>query len=902
MLRIVGKILKYALILVLVLVLTVISIPLFFKSKIKSLALEKIDKTINAKVYFNDLSFSSFKKFPHVTLTLHNACIKGVDEFEGDTLVSAKEIGVSFNLYSILRGKNLEINGIHLEDPLIYARILPNGKANYNILKQEDTSSNSSSVNSKFEIDIDKWVINNGRVIYDDRLQKTYIEVGGLYHSGFGDFKQEISDLDLTTKVSDLTFVYNGIRYFNRKLFEADLLMEMNLKEKKFVFKDHTFRLGNFKFAFSGFFKLLENGYQTDLNFIVKETSFKNLVSLLPGVYQKDLEGIKTEGEFSCNGFLKGIYDVKSNKVPAFHLDLKVDSAMFKYSHLPKAVEKINFHLVADNPDGQAEHSTYDLKVFHFEISKEPVHGRIFVKGQKNMNINADIKLTADLADLEKIYPIDGLVLKGVLNSEIKINGNYNDSLKLFPKVDAFVTLEKGYVKSKTSPLSMDSIHINAEVLNTDGHVSDTRINLNNMTFLLDDEPFVMNGTISDLSNYNYNLKIDGLVDLGKLTQVYPVSNTSLKGTLNFDIITQGSLSEIESKKFDLLKTQGTLEVKNLSFKNNAMAEPVHIDDALFTFTPDKIVLNKFIGEFGKSNVTLAGHLYNYIPYLLKNDAPLKGDLAMTCDTLDMNEWFPNSVSSAGSDSTKSNPKTKKEVLVIPSNFGFTIDSDIKLVKFGKMDISNLGGEIKIQDGILTLNETGFNSMDSKFMLSGDYSTKDINHPKFDLDIGIEKLDINKAYQMFIDDKEMAPADGFFSTKYSLRGEVTPDFSIINSTLAGSGKINIDNVSMKEMKLFNHIKGISNKEEFNNPELNDIVMDTEIKGEKFLIYPCSFKVDKFLTEIEGSQGFDNKMNYSIKISVPPFKKLKIPISILGTSDKPLIKLGKGFDNSDFEKL
>ncbi|MGZ3883389.1 MAG: AsmA family protein [Bacteroidia bacterium] len=901
MLRIAGKILKYILILVLVLLLALISIPLFFKDKIKAMTLEKIDKTINAKVYFKDLSFSSFKKFPHLTLTLHDACVNGVGEFEGDTLVSAKEIGVSFDLYSIIKGKNMEINGIHLEDPLIYARILPNGKASYDIMKETDTTSGNASASSKFEIDIDKWTINNGRIVYDDKLQKTFIEVGGLYHSGSGDFKQEISDLDISTKVSDLTFVYNGITYFKKKLFEADLLMEMNLKEKKFIFKDHTFQLGNFKFAFSGFFKLLDKGYETDLNFIVRETSFKNLISLLPGVYQKDLEGIQTRGDFACSGFVKGVYDVKDKRVPAFHLDLKVDNAMFKYSHLPKAVENINFHLVADNPDGQAEHSTYDLKVFHFEIDKEPVHGRLLVKGQKNMHVNADIKFTADLAAIEKIYPIDGLVLKGILKSEIKINGRYNDSLKLFPKVDAFINLEKGFVKSKGSPLEMDSIHINAEVQNDDGHISDTRINLNNMTFLLDDEPFVMKGTISDLSDYDYNLTIDGLVDLDKLTQVYPVSNTALKGTLNFDITTQGSLSEIEAKKFDLLKTEGTLEVKNFSVKNPSVTEAIHVDDALFSFTPDKIVLNRFTGEFGKSNVTLSGHLYNYIPYLLRNDAPLKGDLTMTCDTLDMNEWFPDSAPSSGKDSAVAKA-SQKEVLVIPDNFGFTIDSDIKMVKFGKMDIANLDGEIKIENGILTLNETGFNTMESKFVLSGDYNSKNVKHPFFDLDISIDKLDINKAYQMFIDDKEMAPATGNFSTKYSLRGEVTPDFSIINSTLSGSGRIIIDKVSVKDLKLFDHIKGVSKKEEFNDPEINDIIMDTEIKGEKFLIYPTSFKVSKFLTEIEGTQTFDNKMNYSIKISVPPFKKLKIPISILGTADKPVIKLGKGFDDSDFENL
>jgi len=902
MLKKITKVLKWFLVTVLVLLLLLVSVPVLFKNKIKNLVLTHIDRNIDATVNFTDLSLSSFKKFPRFTITLHNVSVIGVTDFKNDTLVSAKEISVSFNLDNLIKGHNIEVKGIHLERPTIYARILPNGKANYNILK-ENRSKKDTARTKEFDVNIDEWSINNGRIIYDDKLQNTYIEVGGLYHNGSGDFQQEISNLDITTRVTDLTLVYNGIRYFNKKLFAADLFMEMNLKEKKFIFKDHTFQLGAFKFGFNGYFKLLENGYQTDLNFVVKETSFRNLLSLLPGIYQKDLEGIDTKGYFNCTGFMKGIYNAKANTVPSFHLDLKVDDAMFKYKHLPKAVENINFHLVADNPDGNAEHSSYDIKTFRFELDKEPVHGRIFLKGKKELFINADIKLRANLAEIEKFYPIKDLVLKGILNSEIKINGKYNDSLKLFPKVDAFINLKNGYVKSAATPLDMDSIHIDAEIVNTNGQLADTRISLNNVTFLLDDEPFLMKGTIFDMTNYNYDLKIDGLVDLDKLTKLYPVVSSTLSGTLNFDINAKGSLTEIEARQFALLQTQGTLEVKNVSYKTDELAFPIHVDDALFTFSPDKIILNSFKAEFGKSNVNLSGHLYNYIPYLLRKDAPIKGDLTMHCDTIDLNEWFPSSVAS-GTTSNKNSTSQKEtpEVILIPKQVDFTIDSDVQLVKFGKMDISRLKGEIQIKKGVLTLKETGFNTMDSPFILSGDYDTKDPEHPLFDLNFEVDKLDINTAYQMFVDEKAAAPAQGNFSINYALKGEVTPDFSPIYSTLAGNGKITIENVSIKGMKLFNHIKTFSKKDEFNNPELSDIVMDTEIKGGKILIYPFSFKVNKFLTELEGWQSFDNTMNYEVKLSVPPFKKLRIPVNISGNPDKPVIKIGKGFDNSDFEKL
>ncbi|HWY13018.1 MAG TPA: AsmA family protein, partial [Bacteroidia bacterium] len=653
--KVIKKIARFIFLFISVILILLITVPYFFKKKIETLVIQNIDKKINAKVFFKDLRISAFKHFPHITVTLYNVSVTGVADFTGDTLVSAKEIDATIGIYTFLKGKH-EVNGIHLQEPLIYARILENGKASYDIAKP-DTSSTNKSKESSFEIAIDHWSINNGRIVYDDKLQKTYLEIGGLYHNGSGDFKQEVSDLDITTKINDLTFQYNGIRYFNKKLFAADLQMEMNLKEKKFTFRDHAFQLGDFKFGFDGYFKLLDKGYETDLKFVVNETSFKNLLSLFPGIHKKDLEGIETNGEFTCNGNIRGVYDIQDNRVPTFHIDLKVMDATFKYNHLPKALEKINFDFVADNPDGDPEHTTYNIKafhfeidkqsthgsitikgkkniriksdiklsanlaeienlipldglllkgkldaelnvdgiyndslkllpafhvdmkaenamfrykklpksidninfhliannvdgdmehincnipVFHFEVDKNPVHGNIFVKGLKDAQVNADIKIKADLAHIEKIYPIDGLILKGILNSEIKINGRYNDSLKLFPKADVFVALEKGYVKSKNMPAEMDSIHLSAEVTNITGKIADTRISLNNLTFLLDGEPFVMSGTMSDLKDYNYDIKINGLLDLAKLTQLYPIENTSAKGTFDFDIITKG--------------------------------------------------------------------------------------------------------------------------------------------------------------------------------------------------------------------------------------------------------------------------------------------------------------------------------------------------------------------------
>ena len=48
------------------------------------------------------------------------------------------------------------------------------------------------------------------------------------------------------------------------------------------------------------------------------------------------------------------------------------------------------------------------------------------------------------------------------------------------------------------------------------------------------------------------------------------------------------------------------------------MKFPLHVGDALFTFTPDKIILDELKAEFGKSNLMLSGHVYNYNSILVE--------------------------------------------------------------------------------------------------------------------------------------------------------------------------------------------------------------------------------------------------------------------------------------------
>jgi len=624
------------------------------------------------------------------------------------------------------------------------------------------------------------------------------------------------------------------------------------------------------------------------------------------------IKGIELKGKLNGELKVNGQYIAAPSKpgdsiqfnvpkqLPAFHVDVKLVDGKIRYDHLPKAIENVQMHLTANNKTGKLENTVIDISAFHLDMDKNPIHGYLKISGFNNYQIDTDIKATVDLADLEKMYPIENFVMKGLLDLDLEAKGVFNQSTKKFPTVDAKFNLSNGYLKSGDYPEPLENIHLVTEAVNPSGKLADTRVTINKLTYTLEGEPFDVTGSISDLEDYHYDLKINGVVDLAKITKIYPIENMQLKGEIDTDIEVRGNLADIEKKRYDKLKNDGTIEIKNFELTGRDIPRSIRINDALFTFTPMKIVMERFTGKFGRSNVTMTGDLTDYMAFVSRNDDLITGDINLKCDTLDLNEWYlPTTATNTKTVQKKNSASTpeSKTAWQVPANINFTFDSDIHVVKYQDMNITDLDGEIKIMDGALTLHETGFNSLNAKFNLSGDYNTRDIHHPIFDFELDIKELDINKAYNEIKLVRDMAPAAGNtfgeLSISYKLRGELSPDMTPKTETLTGGGDIQIANAKINGMKIFEEISKTAKKEDINDPHLKDFHMTTEIRDNKIFVKPFDIKISGLNAEIEGVSEISGPISYIVKIELLPIEKLRIPFHVSGTYDNPKVAIGKG---------
>ena len=220
---------------VIIIILAAVAIPYFFKDQIVAKIKEDINKNVNAKVEFEDVSLSLIRSFPDFGFRLSEFKITGVEEFEELELVSADDIFFTLDLMSVIQTESpIEIHSFSLIDPSVNIRILRNGKANYNIAKVDSTAETATTTESEtynFLIKLKEYSIEDGRFVYDDKQANAFVEIIGLNHSGSGQFTADVYDIFTKTTIEKLTARSGGITYLRRANAELDVIFECGYEQ-----------------------------------------------------------------------------------------------------------------------------------------------------------------------------------------------------------------------------------------------------------------------------------------------------------------------------------------------------------------------------------------------------------------------------------------------------------------------------------------------------------------------------------------------------------------------------------------------------------------------------------------------------------------------------------------------
>lgn len=599
--RTVKKTLKIAGITLGVILLLLLILPFAFQGKLAKLVKEEGNKMLNAQFDFRTLNISLLRNFPSASVSLEDFWLKGTGPFENDTLIQAGELTAAVNLFSFFGDGGYDISRIIVKDTRVHAIVLEDGRPNWDVMKPSPDAETpeDETAQETFRIKLQKLSVDNLSVVYDDRQGGVFADLSRLEADCSGDFGSDRTVVDLKMETPSLTCRTGGIPLLNKVSLEADMDVDADLAGGKFTLRENMLRLNAIQLNLDGWLAQTKQGMDMDLRLSTNEVGFKELLSLIPAIYAKDFQDLKTDGKVTLNAFARGSIE-GNTKVPQFEVNLDVKDAMFRYPSLPAGVEKINISALVRNAGGPLDATEISVAPFDFVLADNPFSLNATVKTPVS---DPDFHLTArgklDLGKVKEVYPLDDMQLNGLVQADLELGGRLSMVEKeQFEQMQAKGSLRLNQMKLVLK--DMPPVDIQQSVFTFSPRylqLSETTVNIGKNDLTLDSrfenylgyalKGSTLKGTLNVSSNH---LNLNDFMSADTTATVAEVpADTVAMGVIrvpeNIDFQMQAAFRELLFDKMTLtdgkgtlLVRNGTVDMRNLSF--NTMGGSVTMNGA----------------------------------------------------------------------------------------------------------------------------------------------------------------------------------------------------------------------------------------------------------------------------------------------------------------------------------
>lgn len=500
------KILKITGIILLILLVILIAAPFVFQSQIKGMVKKYINQNVNAKVEFSDVNLSLFSNFPNANVQLTDLVITSFEPFKDETFATAKDISFTIAIKELFKNADddpIKINSIYVDEALLTLKTDAFGNVNYDIVKEKETTNPADTINN-FAFDIKEYRIRNSAFTYIDVPSNTQIYVTEFNHKGNAKINNEVSELD-TESEANVSLSIDSTNYLNNNHVKLDALIDMDLNNYKYTFKDNKGFINQLPLEFKGYVQIIEEGQDIDIAFENPGSSFKDFLAVIPETYSKNIENVETTGTFKVKGIIKG--KITETTIPTLDISIKSDNASFKYPDLPKRVENIVIDTEIKNETGNSKDTYVAINTLNFKIDQDVFKSSATIKNMTgNILVNADVDGVLNLANLTKAYPLElENELSGILRA--KINTAFD--------MDAIETNAYDRIKASGNAnitnmvFSSDAMNQPLQISKADMTFNPSTVTLNSFNARTGQSDLSATGTINNLIGFMLSKKVN---------------------------------------------------------------------------------------------------------------------------------------------------------------------------------------------------------------------------------------------------------------------------------------------------------------------------------------------------------------------------------------------------------
>jgi hypothetical protein len=697
----------------------------------------------------------------------------------------------------------------------------------------EDVSLNLFKSFPKATVTLDKMsVINKAPFQGDTLVYSEKIDLKMSMMELFNGEKEPMTIQSIGTENTKINILFNKDGIGNYDIAIKKAASETNEKEKPFALSIQNYEVENLKFT------------------------YKDAASKMKLV----LDSINHEG---TGNFEQEVLDLDTKTTAKVTFDMDKSNFM---RNVPISLEAI---LGVD-----LKNSKYTFKENKVLINQLPLNFNGFIqmveKGQVyDLTFNtpsSDFKNFLGLIPLEYAGNLADVETSGKFEVKGKVKGNLSDTT--VPTFDIEMLSNKASFKYKDLPKSVKNISIDTHIVNETGLMNDTFVDLDKLSFAIDQDVFNASAHIKNLTeNPNIDAALNGVINLANVSKAYPVKlEKPLNGILKANVKMAFDMKSVENSQYQNIKNSGNINVTGFNYSGPEMAKPVSVSVADLSFNPSKINLNKLQAKTGKSEINVSGSLDNFYGFLFKNQI-LKGNFNLNSSLFAVADFM--------SPTTTTNDEGKKttEQVKIPSFLDCTLTAKATTVIYDNLNLKNVAGTLIIRDQAVNLKGLTMAVFGGKIGVNGMVSTKN-KVPTFDLDLDLSAVDISQTFSMLNTLKTIAPVadviNGKMNSTITLNGFLTqdmiPDIKSISGDLMGA--ILQGSLNKNKSALLTELDAKATFLDLKDINLKDVKAVLSFKNGKVAVKPFTLKHKDISVQIAGSHGFDQNMDYNLKFNVP----------------------------------
>lgn len=521
------------------------------------------------------------------------------------------------------------------------------------------------------------------------------------------------------------------------------------------------------------------------------------------------------------------------------------------------------------------DNSKYEFKDNKALINQLPLEFNGFIQMLEDGQLyNLTFKTpTSDFKNFLGLVPeaYAGNINQVKTTGEFKVSGKVDGKLTetTIPKFNIELASNNASFQYPDLPKAVRNIIIDTHIVNETGLMNDTYVNLDQLSFSIDQDVFNAKATIKNVAeNPLVDAALKGTINLANVTKAYPVQlDKPLTGILKADVTTKFDMKSVETSQYQNIQNAGTLSLTGFKYEGPEMAKPFEIKSTSLAFNPNQIRLNEFDAKTGSSDLQITGGLDNLYGFLFKKQV-LKGSFDMNSSRLVVSDFMAPTTST--SDDGK---KTTTEAVKIPDFLDCSISAKATNVVYDNLDLKNVSGNLAIKDEAISLSNLKMDVFGGSIGLNGMVSTKGAK-PIFNMDLGLNAVNIAESFTQVEMLKSIAPIanviNGKLNSTIKLSGDLTDDMTPNLKTLTGDlvGQLLSTTVNEKNSTLLTALSSNVKFLDVSKLNLNDIKAALSFKDGKVAVKPIDLTYQDINITVGGTHGFDQSMNYDVQFDVP----------------------------------